>query len=172
MSAFDGGDPFGDIKTAQGLAQQSVTGYGNSLQPQLRRTIGTTLGGLNAIGGLRSGAVPQALNDISTDYGNQIGAYADQATLSAMNTGLGANQAKQSYAMQQFYQDQIRRQQQGGVLSAIGGVLGAGIGFAVGGPAGAGAGYGAGKSAFGNGGYSGALAGTGVGVTNGYTGGY
>lgn len=153
MSDYTNNDPFADVRTAQGLAQQGVTGYGNSLQPQLRRTIGTAIGGLNSIGALRSGGTVQALNDISTDYGNQIGAYADMATQNAMQTGLGANAARLRNQQFQYEQDQIRRQQQGGILRTIGGVLGAGIGFAVGGPKGAATGAGVGANV--GGGYSG-----------------
>lgn len=131
--SYTNNDPFADVKTAQGLAQQGVTGYGNALQPQLKRTIGSAIGGLNAIGGLRSGGAPQALNDIATDYGNQIGAFADQATLGAMNTGLGANEQRRQNQQFQFQQDQYRRAQQGSLLRTIGGTLGAGIGFLTGG---------------------------------------
>lgn len=130
-------DPFTDIGTAQQYAREGVQGYGDMLQPQLRRTIGSAIGGLNAIGGLRSGGTVQALNDIATDYGSQIGAFAHQATLGAMNTGLGANAERRANQHFQFQQDQVRRAHQGAILRTIGGVLGAGIGFAVGGPKGA-----------------------------------
>lgn len=165
--AGNGSDPFGDIQRAQGLAYQGVKGYGDSLQPQLQRSIGSAIGGLNAMGALRSGGTVQALNDIATDYGHQIGAFADQATLGAMNTGLGANAAEQRYNEQQFYRDQVRRQQQGGLLRTIGGVLGAGVGFLAGGPAGAVAGYGAGSSLTGNAGPGGG-GNAGAGISSGY----
>lgn len=126
-------DPYTDIQHAQQLAEQSVRGYGQAAAPQLRRSIGNALGGLNAMGALRSGGTVQALHDISEDYGNQIGAFADQATLGAMNTGLGANRARLDWQEAQFAQDQARRAQQAGTLRTIGGVLGAGIGFLTGG---------------------------------------
>lgn len=137
MTTYKNEDPFADVATAQNFAREGVQGYGDSLQPQLRRTIGSAIGGLNAIGGLRSGGTVQALNDISSDYGSQIGAFAQQATLGAMNTGLGANAERRQNQMFRFQQDEARRARQGSVLRTIGGVLGAGIGFAVGGPKGA-----------------------------------
>ena len=146
MADYINNDPFADVRTAQGLAETGVQGYGDSLQPQLRRTIGSAIGGLNAIGALRSGGTVQALNDISTDYGNQIGSYAKMATENAMQTGLGANAERRANQQFQYQQDQIRRAQQGGILRTIGGVLGAGVGFLAGGPAGAAAGYGTGSS--------------------------
>lgn len=130
-------DPYTDIQHAQQLAEQGVRGYGHAAEPQLRRSIGNALGGLNAMGALRSGGTVQALHDISQDYGNQIGAFADQASLNAMQTGLGANQARLNWQEAQFAQDQARRAQHAGVLRTIGGVLGAGIGFLSGGASGA-----------------------------------
>lgn len=149
MTTYKNQDPFADVATAQNYAREGVQGFGNALQPQLRRTIGSAIGGLNAIGGLRSGGTVQALNDISSDYGSQIGAFAQQATLGAMNTGLGANAERRQNQMFRFQQDQARRARQGGVMRVLGGVLGAGIGFAVGGPKGAQIGAGAAGSVLG-----------------------
>lgn len=120
-------DPYTDIQHAQQLAEQGVRGYGHAAEPTLRRSIGNALGGLNAMGALRSGGTVKALSDIATDYGSQIGAFADQATLGAMNTGLGANQARLNWQREQFEEDESRRN---AVLRTIGGVLGAGLGFA------------------------------------------
>lgn len=158
-------DPYNDIRTAQGLTEQSVRGYGQAVLPQLQRTIGSTLGGLNAMGALRSGGTTAALSNIAQDYGNQIGAYADQATLGAEQTGLGANAARRAWEQQRFNEDQVRRAQQGGVLKTIGSALGAGVGFLVGGPAGAVEGAGVGGSLTGN-------AGSGAGGGSGYASGY
>lgn len=126
MADYNNSDPYSDITHSQQLAEQSVRGYGAAAAPTLRRSIGSALGGLNAMGALRSGGTVQALNDISSNYGDQIGAYADQATLGAMNTGLAANAARLQNQEFQYRQDQANR---GGVLRTIGGVLGAGLGF-------------------------------------------
>jgi hypothetical protein len=86
-----------------------------------------------------------ALNDISTNYAQQIGAYAKQATRE--NIGLGLETARL-----QHERSEAKRRRKGGLLKAIGGVLGAGVGFLVGGPPGAVAGAGVGSGAAGGGG--------------------
>jgi len=145
-------DPFSYVPEAQNLASQGVTGYGESLQPAILKDVGNALGGLNSIGGLRSGGVTTALSDISSKYGAMIGAYSKMAAGEATAAGLEARRQK-------FQEDQARRARSAGLLKAIGSVLGAGIGFAVGGPAGAGVGAGLGAKAGGGvggggGGYS------------------
>lgn len=121
-----GYDPFRDVKRAQDLGREGVEGYGETLRPGLEREIGTALGGLNSIGALRSGGSTVALNDITTNYAQQIGAYAKQAAGEATGYGLQAGQLR----LQKRQMDDQRR---GGLLKAIGSVLGAGIGFATGG---------------------------------------
>lgn len=133
-SAFD---PFQDVERAQDLAMRGVEGYGAALRPHLLREIGTALGGLNSIGALRSGGTTVALRDIGEDYTQRIGEFAKQASGQAVGFGLEASRMRSDREMAE--QDR-RERRQSGFLRAIGGVLGAGIGFAVGGPVGAAAG--------------------------------
>lgn len=137
-------DPYADTQQAMDFAKQGVEGYGETLRPNLLRDIGTTLGGLNEIGALRSGAVPVELENISERYGAQVGAYGKMAASEAVRTGLEANRLR-------FEREEARRRRKGGLLRAIGTVLGAGIGFLASGgnPAGAVAGAGVGAGATG-----------------------
>jgi len=128
-----GYDPFRFAATAQDLARRSVEGFGEQLRPGLEREIGNALGGLNEIGALRSGGANVALRDISTNYAQQVGAFAKQATGDALGYALEARRLK----------DADRRAQEAkraALFGAIGSVLGAGVGFIAGGPAGAAAG--------------------------------
>ena len=133
---------------AQDYLREGVEGYGEALKPELLREIGSTLGGLNEIGGLRSGGVPVALGDVAGKYGAAIGAYAKQATQYGLEGGLAARRQK-------FTEDEARRRRKSGLLKAIGSVLGAGIGFFASGgnPVGAAAGFKAGGGLGGGGGY-------------------
>lgn len=140
----DRDDPYRDVPKAMDFMREGVEGYGEALKPHLLREIGTALGGLNSIGALRSGGSKVALEDITTNYGQQIGAFAKQATSEGLGYGLEAGQIRDRRA-------DARRARQGGLLKSIGGVIGAGIGFFTGGPAGAVAGYGAGSSLGGGG---------------------
>lgn len=139
----DPNDPFGDVGRAQELTKTSVEGYGETLKPHLMREIGNALGGLNSIGALRSGGAEVALGDISTDYAQQIGSYAKQATGDAIGYGLEAHRQR----MEEKARHDAKK---AGLLKAIGGVLGAGIGFLVAGPPGAVAGAGIGSHAGGS----------------------
>lgn len=133
-------DPYSQVKRAQDLGREGVIGYGEAAKPGLLREIGTALGGLNSIGALRSGGANVALGDIATNYSQMIGSFAKQAAGEATGYGLQAEQIR-------LARDEAKRQRKAGLLKAIGGVLGAGIGFLAGGPAGAAAGYGAGSGA-------------------------
>jgi hypothetical protein len=137
--------PLDEVSRVQDLSREGVEGYGEQLRPHLMREIGNALGGLNEIGALRSGGTTVALNDISTNYAQQIGAYAKQATRE--NIGYGLETARL-----QHERSEAKRRRKGGLLKAIGGVLGAGVGFLVGGPPGAVAGAGVGSGAAGGGG--------------------
>lgn len=124
-------DPYSEVGGASDYLMQGVEGYGETLKPHLLREIGTALGGLNSIGALRSGGSKVALQDISTDYAQQIGAYAKQASGDALGYGLEARRLRDQ-------DDERRRARKASVLKAVGGLLGAGVGFFVGGgPAGA-----------------------------------
>jgi hypothetical protein len=129
-------DPYADVRRSQSLAREGVIGFGETLRPEILREIGTTLGGLQGIGALRSGATTTALKDISERYGGMVGSYAKQATLSAMGTGLEAGRLRVGQREQRFREEEAERRRKRSLWSAIGSVLGAGVGF-VAGPAGA-----------------------------------
>jgi len=116
-------DPLGYVPQAQKLAQTGVEGYGQSLLPGLKKQIGTTLGDLNSVGALRSGAVPVALGDIADRYGQQIGAYSKMAAGESIGAGLGASE-------QELMKQQMDQRNKSSLLGAIGGALGSGLGFA------------------------------------------
>jgi len=114
----------GYVDQAQAAAAKGVQGAGAAAQPYLMRQVGTTLGGLNSIGALRSGAVPQALNDVATDYGQQIGAAAQKASGEAVGAGLAANE-------QDILKQQLDLQRKSSLLGAVGSLVGTGLGFAM-----------------------------------------
>jgi hypothetical protein len=126
--------PFSYVPEAQEYLREGVQGYGEALKPEFLKEVGSTLGGLNEIGGLRSGGTTVALGDVAGKYGAMIGAYAKQASAAGLEGGLAARRQK-------FAEDEARRRRRGALLKAVGSVLGAGIGFFAGGPAGAKAGY-------------------------------
>jgi hypothetical protein len=130
----------GFVDQAQTAAAKGVQGFGEAAKKPLMQQIGTTLGGLNSIGSLRSGAVPTALEDVGTSYGNQVGAYSKMAAGESLGAGLAANE-------QNLMKQQLDQQRKSQLLSAIGGLVGTGIGFATGGPFGAKVGGGLGRSA-------------------------
>jgi len=132
-------DPYGDVPQAMDFAREGVEGYGETLRPGLLHDIGTTLGGLNEIGALRSGTVGTELHSIGERYGAQVGAYGKMAASESVRTGLEANRLR-------FEREEARRKRKSGVVKAIGSVLGAAVGFVASGgnPLGAAAGYSAG----------------------------
>ncbi len=142
---IQGTDPYSSARKGQQLLSGAVQGYGEILRPELLQTIGTALGGLNASGALRSGATLTALNDISTNYADRVGAYA------ATTAGQGADLGLSIYDRQEAERAR-RRAQTASWLRTIGSALGAGIGFIAGGPAGAAAGYKVGETITSNGG--------------------
>jgi hypothetical protein len=130
-------DPFADVKRAQQLAREGVEAYGEQLQPYLLKDIGSTLGSLNEIGALRSGGTQVALRDLTGEYGNRIGQFARGASLEAIGSGLAASDARLRERALRNEEEAERRRRRGALLSSIGSVLGAGIGFIAAGPAGA-----------------------------------
>jgi hypothetical protein len=64
--------------------------------------------------------VPVALGDIATKYGQQVGAYASEATGRGLEYGLAAHR-------QRFEEAEAKRRRKAGLLGAIGAVLGAGV---------------------------------------------
>lgn len=137
-------DPYADVGKAQQLSMEGVEGYGAALKPHLMREIGNALGDLNSIGALRSGGTTVALGDISQKYTEQIGNYAKQASSESLGYGLEAGRMRME-------QQRMKDAKKAALFKAIGGVLGAGIGFLVGGPPGAVAGAGIGAKAGGAG---------------------
>lgn len=133
-------DPFADVKRAQDSAREGVTAFGEQLRPALLKDIGNTLGGLNSIGALRSGAVTTELGDLSREYTDRIGNFASQATLGATSQGFQAQHLRQGERDLDFREAEARRARKGALLKSIGSVLGAGIGFIAAGPPGAAAG--------------------------------
>lgn len=121
---------FGAIERGQESLEGAVKGYGEILRPEFAQMIGSSLGSLNSIGALRSGATVQALDDIGTDYANRVGAFA--ATTAAEGANIGLRTREISIA-EKARRDAARAS----LLSSLGSVLGAGIGFAAAGPAGA-----------------------------------
>src|SRR5437763_10169429 len=132
-------DPFSYVPEAQDLMRESVQGYGEQLQPAILKDLGSTLGGLNAAGALRSGGTTVALGDIASKYGAMVGAYAKEATGAGVAAGLEARRQK-------FAENEAKARRKAGLLKAIGSVLGAGVGFLAAGPPGAVAGAKAGGS--------------------------
>jgi hypothetical protein len=123
-------DPYSEVPEAQRYLERGVQGYGEQLQPQILQDIGSTLGGLNAIGGLRSGGTTVALGDIGQKYAGMIGSYAKMASERGLEAGLEARR-------QRFAEQEAKRKRKAALLGAIGNILGAGVGFLAGGPAGA-----------------------------------
>ena len=123
-------DPFRDVPRAQELTREGVIASGELLRPEILGRIGDTLGGLNAIGALRSGGTTVALSDLNREFTDRIGNIASRATLGAVDSGLSAGRLR-------FQNEEAKRKRKAAMLNAIGSVVGAGIGFAVGGPPGA-----------------------------------
>ena len=133
-------DPFTDVKRAQDFTREGVIASGELLRPELLSRIGDTLGGLNAIGGLRSGGTKVALEGVNREFTDRFGQIASQATLGALNTGVSAGGLRQGNRALDFQEEEAKRRRKSALLSAIGSVVGAGIGFATAGPPGAAAG--------------------------------
>jgi len=130
------------IDEFQRRAREGVEGYGEAARPSLDRSVGTAIGGLNSIGALRSGGTVQAMNDISSNYGQQIGAYAKQASAEAIGQGVNYafgqrdrdTQASQYEREFQYRKDNDARERKSGIFKMIGTALGAGVGFLAGNP--------------------------------------
>ena len=138
-------DPFRDVERAQDLTREGVIASGELLRPEILGRIGDTLGGLNAIGALRSGGTRVALGEINREFTDRFGLIASRATLGAIDSGLSAGRLR-------LQNQELRDKRRSALLGAIGSVVGAGIGFAVGGPPGAVAGAKLGGSVSGGGG--------------------
>jgi hypothetical protein len=123
-------DPFRDVERAQDFSREGVKAFGEMLRPDLLKDIGSTIGGLNEIGALRSGGTKVALDDLSRSYTDRIGQFASLSTQNALGQGLQGGQLRAQDRDQRFREDEAKRQRKAGLLSAIGSVVGAGVGFA------------------------------------------
>lgn len=140
-------DPFRDVQRAQDFTREGVIASAELMRPELMQQIGDTLGGLNSIGGLRSGGTKVALEGINRDFTDRIGNIASRATLGSIDAGLGAGGLRLQDRQLDFQEEEAKRRRKSALLNAIGSVVGAGIGFAVAGPPGAAAGAGVGGKA-------------------------
>lgn len=84
---FSGGGPRqsagGPGGSYAGRLEGQVKAYGDMVGQDFQRQVGSMLGDLNGIGALRSGAVTSGMNDLTTNYGRQIGNYASQTATDA-----------------------------------------------------------------------------------------
>lgn len=123
-----------NIGKFQGALAGGVEGYADIAGQDFRKAVGNTLGDLNSIGALRSGATVTSLNDLTTNYGRQIGDYAKMASAE------GARMGQEEYDAnieRKYRSDAEKRARRQSLLGSIGTVLGGVGGFMVGGPAGA-----------------------------------
>ena len=124
--AFDRGDENSAVNFYQNAAREGVNAMGQQAAFDFRRELGTYLGGLNSTGALRSGAVESGANDIMNTYSRNFANQASQATLGAIGYGFQTSQdelARQQAAAERKNQRKI------GTMSAVGGLLGAGVGM-------------------------------------------
>lgn len=133
-------DPLGDVERTQELTRKGIVASGELLKPEILARIGDALGGLNAIGGLRSGGAEVALQDISREFTDRFGNIATAATTGAVGAGLQAGGLRLQDADLRFREKEARKKRKAALLGAIGSVVGAGVGFVVAGPPGAAAG--------------------------------
>ena len=147
-----GFDPLMDVERAQDFTREGVVASGELLRPEIMSRIGDTLGGLNSIGALRSGGTRVALGEINREFTDRMGNIASQATLGALGTGVQAGGLRVQDRELRFREEEGKRERRAALMRAIGGVVGAGIGFAVFGPPGAVAGAGLGSGGGGGGG--------------------
>lgn len=124
--AFDRGNENSAVNFYQNAAREGVNAMGQQAAFDFRRELGTYLGGLNSTGALRSGAVESGANDIMNTYSRNFANQASQATLGAIGYGFQTSQdelARQQAAAERKNQRKI------GTMSAVGGLLGAGVGM-------------------------------------------
>lgn len=118
-----------------GLANQftdalggAVEGYGNIAAKQLRREVGTFLGNLNSIGGLRSGSVQAGLDQLTQGYADQIGNYAMQLAPQGLQLAQNENDLQTERA---FRERQYRDAQKASHRRTLGKLLGGALGGAL-----------------------------------------
>lgn len=119
-----------NITKFQGAEAAGVQGYGDMVGQDFTRSVGTLLGNLNGIGGLRSGGVQSGINDFATQYGRQIGDYAKMTAADATHAG----QEEFDAATERKYRaDAEKRARKQSLISGIGTVLGGAGGLILGG---------------------------------------
>lgn len=79
-----------------------VKAYGDMVGQDFTKQVGSLLGDLNGIGALRSGAVQTGVNDLTTNYGRQIGNYASQTA----STAAGLDQQEAEFGRNLGFQNQ------------------------------------------------------------------
>lgn len=142
---FDPGSVGRNVEEFQGYAREGVEASARLMRPEMMRDIGTTLGGLNSIGALRSGGTTVALRDLDQRFTDRVADHASRSTMDAIDRGTstafgtfdrqrGVYEADREHARQEQARKDAKK---ASWMSALGSVLGAGAGFLVGGPAGA-----------------------------------
>lgn len=139
-----GGSPLGanydpnslgsNIGAFQNAAGVGVQGYGDMVGQDFQKQVGGMLGDLNSIGGLRSGATVTSMNDLTTNYGRQIGNYAKMAEGDATKMGQEEYDAN---VERKYRADSEKRARKNSIIGAIGGIVGGAAGAYFGGPQGA-----------------------------------
>jgi hypothetical protein len=125
-TAKDMADPNVSVNFYQNAAREGVNAIGQGLAFDFRRELGSYLGGLNSIGGIRSGAVESGADDIMRTYADRVGSAASQATLGAIGYGADATR----FELQAGEAAAERKQaNKSSMMSGIGSLLGAGIGL-------------------------------------------
>lgn len=107
--------------------QGAADAFGNEVGYDLNREIGSILGGLNQIGGLRSGSPQAAINYAMTQYGRSVGDRAAQYASDFIDLGLGAhenfvarNERDRDY---KNARKASKLQQIGGAIGTVGGLF-------------------------------------------------
>lgn len=105
--------------------QQAAQGYANIEGQQFQQSVGKMLGGLNSIGGLRSGAVIADTNNLMNTYAGDVSNYNAELATKAAELGEEANMANQGIQQSQQQFDLKRKDASKAALaSAIGSIIG------------------------------------------------
>lgn len=83
FSRAGGGQAGGPGGSYAGRLEGQVKAYGDMVGQDFQRQVGSMLGDLNGIGALRSGATVTGMNDLTTNFGRQVGNYAAQTATDA-----------------------------------------------------------------------------------------
>jgi hypothetical protein len=80
-------DPRGQSALAADELRGSTEAYARGAQMNFQRDVGSLLGNLNALGGIRTGGVQAGVRDLASTYGEQIGLQAAQTAGEAARLG-------------------------------------------------------------------------------------